>query len=371
MVRKVPWRSLRAAHQRAPTGVLADARGRHTLQSTSAADPRVATTTRRLTRGSAGRRPMVGRVRQLVPRPAGRGDLVRQPGDVHALPRRLVRPVLRQPRAPSPARFAAMAHHPRRRPTICGCNHSAAGNAAAHRDADREDRPPRPRGRALRGRDRARTLRSRHRRDPQRSGSRTLERPVSVGTRDPRRLPIPTEHGGVAHRRAHASTSPARLGELELPPSGRRRRSRRGDVPHEPASEHPLAPRDLRHTQPRERDQTGDGPRDDPLLASGLRPRSPSRPSSGTPRSAGSGELRTAGPTGDTASTKMEPRARNASAPSWESAGEQCNLRRHRLSPTRSACSPRIRAAGRAPAARPRRSRRGLLAPSVVVETTE
>ena len=74
--------------------------------------------------------------------PLGRGDLVRQSGDVHALPRRLVRPVLRQPRAPPPARFAAVAHHPRRCPTVCGCDRSTAGHAPAHRNADREDRAP-------------------------------------------------------------------------------------------------------------------------------------------------------------------------------------------------------------------------------------
>ena len=303
---------------------------------------------------------MVARVRRLVPRPARRRDLVGQPGDVHPLPGRAVRPVLRQPRAASPARLASVAHRPGRCPPIRGRDRPAAGASSPDRHADREDRP------------RATTMSSS---TSPRSGPETfdhvivathsdqalalLERPVPRRARDPRCLPIPAEHRGAAHRCAACSRrcgGPGRAGTTTVPsttaksPTVTYHMNRLQNL----ASRHEIC-LTLNRT---DEISARASPRDDRVPAPGLRPRSDRAPSSGTPRSAAATEPPTAAPTGDTASTRTASRARDASAPSWECAREQRDLRRQRLSPPVPARSPRVHAAGRAPAARPRRDRR-------------
>ena len=171
---------------------------------------------------------------------AGRGDLVRQSGHVHAHADSFAGS---STTTGFSARFAAVAHHPRRCPTICGCDRSAARNAA-HRGADREDRAPGG-GRALRLRHRAERFDH-----------------VVVATHSDQALGVlsdPSRRACDPRRlRYQPNTAVLHTDERMLPPLRRAwaswnytidrgRRSRRRDLPHESASEHPLAPRDLPH----------------------------------------------------------------------------------------------------------------------------
>ena len=61
-----------------------------------------------------------------------------------------------------------------------------------------------------------------------------LADPSAAGARGPRRLPLPAQRGGAAHR-PRAAAAPARgLGELELSPARRAERPLRGHLLHEP-----------------------------------------------------------------------------------------------------------------------------------------
>ena len=276
------------------------------------------------------------RVRQLVPRPARA--------------RRSGRPTRRRSLATPPSRSPGsstttgsfglrdqvpVAHHPRRRPPLRGCDRpDARSRACASRRPSTRSCVTTTTSSSTPGRERAGacsiTSSSRRTATKRSRCSATRRR----GARGARCLPLPAEYGRAAHRRADAPTGAARLGELELPPSDRGPRSRHGDLPHESAPEPGVASRDLRHPQPHRRDRARCRPRDDPVLAPRLRSSSPRGAATSRRDQRPAIAPRTAGRTGATASTRTASRAPAASAPRWECRGEQRDLRGHGLPPT-------------------------------------
>ena len=175
---------------------------------------------------------------------------------------------------------------------------------------------PGARDRALRGprrgharRRRARGLRRGRDRRPRRPGAGDARRRDAGRARDPRRVPLPGQRGGPAHRPRSAPAPPAGMGELELPPARRRERTGDGDLPHEPPAVARRRARLLRDAQPHGRDRPGARS----SARSPTRTRStPSRarpPSAATTRSAAATARTSAAPTGAGASTRTASRS--------------------------------------------------------------
>ena len=207
------------------------------------------------------------------------------------------------------------------------------GRPPPRRPRDR-DRPRRGRGALRRGRDRR----------PRRPGAGHARRPVRPRARDPRRLPVPGQRGGAAHRpqrccprrrRAWASWNYHLLDE----PS----RAADRDLPHEPPAVAAGRPRVLRHAQPHRRHRPRARHPPHPVRAPGLHGRR--RAGAGPPRarSAGSAAPTSAAPTGAGASTRTASgAARGSPSGSAETACDaQRALRGHGAPPPLRGAPPR------------------------------
>ena len=242
---------------------------------------------------------------RLVPRAARRGDLVGRSRDVHSLPGRVVRPVLRQPRAP-----------PRSADQCSGARCPAALAATSTRSAatlaiasavatpiEKIVRHDRPRGAARRERA-AETSSTTSSSRPTATRRSPARRPDAGRARGPRCRPLPAEHGRRCTPTCGCSRrygAPGRAGTT----TGRPTPASRTVTYHMNRLQSlASASRDLRHAQPPPtRSSRTRSSRRIRLRPSRLRPAAMGR-SAATPRSAAATGPRTAARTGATASTR-------------------------------------------------------------------
>ena len=100
-----------------------------------------------------------------------------------------------------------------------------------------------------------------------------LTDPSATGGRGPRRLPLPAQRGGPAHRSRPAPAPTRGMGGVELSPARPATRPLRGDLLHEPSAVPRRRPAVLRDAQPHGRDRARARHPRHPLRAPGLHAR--------------------------------------------------------------------------------------------------